>query len=746
MFAGVALAGLQYAIDRPYDYRIPENLRDSVLPGVRVFVPFGSGNRVTEGFVLSLSEESGYPNCKEILRVLDEQPLLDRDQLQLAYFMRERTFCTVYQAAKTMLPAGFWLDKSGNRRKKDAKRELVRLSISADEAAELAEEKRKRSPRQAEILELLCTFEVLSVSDLLCHTGGSRTVLKRLEELGLVEIFFQEFLRRPTPETAERLSLPTLNREQEAVFRGILSDSGQNGSRVSLISGVTGSGKTSIYAHLIAECLGAGKSAILLVPEISLTPQMLSRFSAWFGEEVAVMHSGLSAGERCDEWKRIQRGQARVVIGTRSAVFAPVNHLGQILIDEEQEDSYRSESNPRYHAREIARFRCHQAGAGLVLGSATPDLTSRWHAENGEYAFFRLEERYNLRPLPDVHIVDMKQELREGNASLLSVPLRDAILERIERGEQSILFLNRRGTNKAVACSVCGYTFRCTHCSVSMTWHANRRRLICHYCGKSSRLPNVCPECGGSFRFLGAGTQMAEEELRSTFPDTEILRVDADSVSAAVPHRALFRRFAEEKIPVMIGTQMIAKGLDFDNVTLVGVLSADQSLYCNDFRAGEHTFSLLTQVIGRCGRGEKNGEAFIQTYTPDNEIIRLAATQDYESFYRKEIAMRRLQNAPPFSDRVAFSASGTDEAGVIRALQKAKTMLREMLSREDAAEILGPVPFAVVKISDRYRYRLFLSCHLNKRIRQILSAALTACSRDGENRKVSFYIENDPTD
>ena len=746
MFAGVALAGLQYAIDRPYDYRIPENLRGSVRPGVRVFVPFGSGNRVTEGFVLSVAEESSYPNCKDILRTADEQPLLDRDQLQLAYFMRERTFCTVYQAAKTMLPAGFWLDKSGNRRKKDAKRELVRLSISPDEAAELAEEKRRRSPRQAEILELLCSFEVLSVSDLLYHTGGSRAVLNRLKELGLVETFFQEILRRPTPEAEERLPLPELNEEQEAVFRGILADSEQNGSGVSLIAGVTGSGKTSIYAHLIAGCLERGKSAILLVPEISLTPQMLSRFSAWFGEEVAVMHSGLSAGERCDEWKRIQRGQARVVIGTRSAVFAPAVDLGLILIDEEQEDSYRSESNPRYHARDIARFRCHQAGAHLVLGSATPDLTSRYRAQIGEYGFFCLRERYNLRPLPEVHLVDMKQELRDGNTSLLSAPLREAILDRIERGEQSILFLNRRGTNKVVACSVCGYTFRCTHCSVSMTWHANRRRLICHYCGKSSRLPEVCPECGGSFRFLGAGTQMAEEELRKTFPDIEILRVDADTVSAAVPHRRLFRRFTEEKIPVMIGTQMIAKGLDFDNVTLVGVLSADQSLYCNDFRAGEHTFSLLTQVIGRCGRGEKNGEAYIQTFTPDNEIIKLAARQDYESFYRQEIGMRRLQNAPPFSDRIAFSASGTDEGRVIRGLQRAKTTLHAMLSPEDAAEILGPVPFAVVKMNDRYRYRLFLSCRVNKRIRQILSAVLTACSRDSENRKLSFYIENDPRD
>ena len=746
MFASVALASLQVAIDRPYDYRIPDSLQDGVVPGTRVFVPFGSGNRVTEAFVLALSEESGYPDCKEILRIADEKPLLGREQLQLAYFMRERYFCTVYQALRTMLPAGFWLDKSGKRRNRDASLELVRLAVSADEASAYAGERRRRSPRQAEILDLLCSFELLSVSDLLSHTGAGRPTLNRLRELGLIEIFQQEVLRRPQTESVERMPLPTLNDEQEAVFQGLLETLGCGESRVSLLSGVTGSGKTSIYAHLIAESLQQGKGAVLLVPEISLTPQMLARFSAWFGNEVAVMHSGLSSSERCDEWKRIQRGAARLVIGTRSAVFAPVQNLGLILMDEEQEDSYRSETNPRYHARDIARFRCHQNQAALVLGSATPDLGSRWRAETGEYGFFRLHERYNLKPLPAVHLVDMKQELRSGNGSLLSVPLREAILQRIERGEQSILFLNRRGSSKVVACSVCGYTYRCDHCSVSMTWHANRRRLICHYCGKSIPLPPVCPECGGSFRFLGAGTQMAEEELRRAFPDTGILRVDADSVNAAVSHRQLFQRFTDEKIPLMIGTQMIAKGLNFDNVTLVGVLSADQSLYCSDFRAGEHTFSLLTQVIGRCGRGEKSGEAYIQTFTPDNEIIRLAARQDYESFYRQEIEMRRLQHAPPFSDRIGFSASGPDEQRVILALMKAKTMLQGMFSPEDGVEILGPVPFPVVKISDRYRYRLFLSCRATRNTRRILSAALSACSRDREMRKVSFYIDNDPTD
>ena len=744
MFASVALAGLLYAIDRPYDYRIPENLQDTVLPGVRVFVPFGNGNRVTEGIVLSVSDESSYPNCKEILRTVDAQPLLGHEQLQLAYFMHERYFCTVHQAAKTMLPAGFWLDKSGNRKKQDAWRELVRLAVPAEEASEFAESRRRRSPKQAEILDLLCSFEVLSASDLLQFTSSGRSVLNRLRDLGLIEFFRTEVLRRPERESTVQVPLPVLNDEQERIFIALRDSLTGVSSHVSLISGVTGSGKTSIYAHLISFCLLRGQSAILLVPEISLTPQMLARFSAWFGDEVAVMHSGLSAGERCDEWKRVQRGSAHVIIGTRSAVFAPAVNLGLIVIDEEQEESYRSESSPRYHAREIARFRCHETGAGLVLGSATPDLGSRYRADTGEYGFFRLYDRYNLRPLPDVHIVDMKQELRDGNSSLISSSLRDAISDRISRGEQSILFLNRRGTNKLVACTECGYVWRCPHCSVSMTWHANRRRLICHYCGRSRALDAVCPSCGGKLRFIGAGTQMAEEELQRLFPDLAVLRVDADSVSAAVSHRDLFRRFTEEKIPLMIGTQMIAKGLDFENVTLVGVLLADQSLYCNDFRAGERTFSLLTQVIGRCGRGAVPGEAYIQTYTPDNEIIRLAAKQDYESFYRKEIDMRRLQNAPPFSDRIGFTAVGTDESKVLASLRTAASMMQNLFVQDDGVDICGPVPLSVVKINDLYRYRLVLTCRPNRRIRQVLSAVLNACSRDSSSRNVSFYIENDP--
>ena len=745
MIAKIAVSAATYAIDKPYDYQIPEEYEARICPGCRVFVPFGKGNRVSEGIVLSLADESDYPECKDILRPADDEPLLSREQLKLALFMRERYFCKVYDAARVMLPAGLWFDKSGRQKARDKTREMVRLAIPAEDAMAFVEAKRRKAPKQAEVMDLLCSFEVLSSLDLVQFTGTGRATLKALAEQNLVEIFYQEVLRRPMECPEEAVPLPTLNAEQTAALDSIVKQKMDTGSGgVCLLSGVTGSGKTSVYAHLISRTLYAERSAIFLVPEISLTPQMLAVFSSWFGERVAVLHSGLSAGERYDEWKRIRRGEARLVIGTRSAVFSPVKDLGLVIIDEEQEDSYRSDSVPRYDTREVARFRCLQSDAFLLLGSATPDVTTRYLAQKGEYGYYRLLHRYNEKPLPKVRIVDMKQELLEGNTSDLSRPLKEAILNRIERGEQSILFLNRRGTNKLVTCSTCGYIYRCPHCSVSMTWHANRRRMICHYCGTGQYLDSACPDCGGKLSFFGSGTQRLEEELKETFPGTEILRVDADTVSPLGSHQILFHRFTEEKIPLMIGTQMIAKGLNFENVTLVGVVSADQGLYSNDFRAGERTFSVLAQVIGRCGRGEKPGEAVIQTFTPDNEIIRLAAGQDYESFYQAELDMRRVQNAPPFYDWIAFSASGRNEDQVLQSLNKCRRMLETLFSQKgELVELLGPIPMAVVKVSDRYRFRIQIRCRMNRNIRQILSAVLIACSQEREMRDVSFYIENE---
>ena len=743
MFAKVAVSSVNYTADRPYEYHVPLELQKTIVPGIRVFVPFGGGNHVREAIVLAVSEQCSYPDCKDIIRNADREPLLNKSQLQLALFMRERYYCTVYDAVKAMIPAGYWFDKSGKQRNHDRMREMVRLQMTDEEAETFIREKRKRAPKQCEIVDLLKSFEVLPSSDLLRFTSSSHAVLKALEEHGAIELFTAEVLRRPELGQTDRVPLPVLNKEQRSVLSTLQNRNTDDSQKIHLLMGVTGSGKTAVYAHIIDFFLKTGKGTILLVPEISLTPQMLALFSGWFGNDVAVLHSALSAGERYDEWKRIRRGEANVVIGTRSAVFAPLQNLGLIIVDEEQEGSYFSEASPRYHAREVARFRTHREGGQLLLGSATPDIQSAYYARTGVYGMLTLSHRYNEKPLPSVHIADMKKELKSGNTSLLSRELRDAVLSRLERKEQSILFLNRRGTNKLVTCSSCGFTYRCPHCSVSMTWHANLGRMICHYCGTTKLLDKKCPACGGAFNFFGAGTQLLETELHDIFPGTEILRVDSDSVSPAGSHRRLFQRFTDEKIPIMIGTQMIAKGLNFDKVTLVGVISADHSLYANDFRAGEKTFSLLTQVIGRCGRSERPGEAYIQTFTPDNEIIRLAASQNYDAFYRREIEMRRVQGAPPFYDWVSLNGSGRDEEGVVNALRQYRAELEALLATEENIQLFGPIPHRIVRMSDRFRYRIQIMCRLNKRIRRALSAVIYASEKEYKSKNMSFYIENE---
>ena len=742
MIAKLALASVPYAIDKPYDYLVPEEMQGRICIGMRVFAPFSKGNRPVEGIVLSLSEESDYPECKYLLRLADENPLFTREQIQLAFFMRERYFCTVYEALRVMVPAGYWFNKAGKQREKDKLIRMARISGSAETVVSFIEANRKKSPKQAEILELLLDFELLPVRDVLSFTASGKQSLMRLQEQGLIELYTQEIYRRPESGKNKELPLPVLNVEQQNTLDDIRRSI--PGDKPGLLLGVTGSGKTSVYAHLISFVREENAGAILLVPEISLTPQFMTDFTSWFGDEVALLHSALTSGERYDEWKRIKRGEAKIVIGTRSAVFAPVGNLKLIIIDEEQEDSYQSENTPRYHTLEVARYRCIQHQASLLLGSATPDIKSRYLAQTGSYNLFRIRGRYNCMPLPNVHIVDMRNELRKGRVSNISRELISAIQERIERKEQSILFLNRRGTNKLVNCSSCGYVYRCPHCSVAMTWHANRNRLICHYCGFTRKLDPTCPACAGKLSFIGAGTQMIEKELHEVFPDTDILRVDADSITSAGAHRALFKRFTDLQIPIMVGTQMIAKGLNFENVTLVGILSADQSLYSNDYRAGERSFSLFTQVIGRCGRGEKPGEAYIQTYTPDNAVIRFASEQDYDAFYENELEMRRIQHAPPFADWVSFSAAGRDENQVVQALNLCRKYLESAFRQYEEIRIFGPNPLIVVRVNDVYRYRILISCKLNREIRLTLSSLLTICGTDREMRGIHFYIDQNP--
>ncbi len=743
-YAKIAVSELTYWLDRPYDYLVPAPFSETIRPGMRVHVPFSRGNRKAEGIVLSVSDKADYESPKAIISLLDEEPVLTRDQLELAFWMRERFFCTVYEAVRAILPAGLWFSGDGKRKARDKMTEYVRLCVSGEEAYELARQKQKKAPQQAAVLSLLSAVYEGETAEVRTLTGASRQSIKSLVEAGVLEFFHKESFRRPVFKQGKVRPLPELDSDQSKAYEGLWELCRKGEGAAALLFGVTGSGKTSVYIRLIHSVLQSGRAVILLVPEIALTPQMLETFSSHFGENIAVLHSSLSVAERYDEWKRVKRGEARLIIGTRSAVFAPAENLGLIIIDEEQEDTYKSESAPRYHARDVAKFRCHKDGSLLLLGSATPDICSMHAAQCGQYSFFSLPKRYNRMALPQVEIVDLKRELRRGNDKSISSFLREELQKNIDNGEQSILFINRRGTSKLITCGDCGYIYKCPHCSVSLTYHAGVRRLQCHYCGFSQRVATICPDCGGELRFTGDGTERIEEQLRELFPDVETLRVDTDTVMEAGSHDALLSRFREEHIPIMIGTQMVTKGLNFEDVTLVGVLSADQSLYCGDYRAAERTFSLITQVVGRSGRAKRPGRAIIQTFTPENQVIRFAAKQDYEGFFREEIDLRRVQKCPPFTQIIAITVTGGDESQVLRCCGDIKKLLHHALGTRLNTDILGPAPYPVVKVAGKFRYKLILRCQPDREVRAAVSKILIHSNTQREYRGVSVYADMNP--
>ena len=743
--AKVAVASVPYAVDRPYDYLVPESLVQDVAPGKRVMLPFGRGNRRNEGLVLAVSEQSGDKQLKCIESVLDQEPVLDEGQLKLALWMRERFFCTVYDAARAMLPAGMWF-KDGERRIGDKTVSTVSLDIPPEEAVSIAEQKKLKAPQQSALLMLLSQIGSASVKELLYFTGASRTSLTSLERAGFVRREELEVFRRPRVTDVGEAEPIILNAEQQSAYDKLKELLCSDKAEAALLYGVTGSGKTPVYIRLINDAIDRGRTSIVLVPEIALTPQLMRTFASYFGDRVAMLHSALSMGERYDEWKRIRSGSVRVVIGTRSAIFAPVKDLGLIILDEEQEGTYKSENAPRYHARDVAKYRCAHSGALLVLGSATPDIESMYSAKCGKYRLFRLEHRYNEAPLPPVIIVDMKKELLSGRSGMISAPLEEELRKNIAVGEQSILFLNRRGASTLVTCGECGFTHTCPRCSVSLTYHSANRRLMCHYCGYSEQYSERCPECGGQLKHIGAGTQKIEQELRELFPDVEIVRMDTDTVTPLRSHDALLSEFSKKNIPILLGTQMVTKGLDFENVTLVGVLSADQMLYVNDYRAHERTFSLITQVVGRSGRGHKQGRAVIQTFTPENEVIRLASRQDYDGFYEREIQLRSLSGSPPVNDLFTITASGVDENRVLEGCVKLRAALSGYLRDMENIRLLGPAPASVTKINNRFRYRISLSCTASKRIRDTISHVIREFSKDPKFRGVSVYADVDPYD
>ena len=602
---------------------------------------------------------------------------------------------------------------------------------------------RSNAPRRCKRLELMVTLGECATKELCYFTGATGATLRRLEQLGYLSFLEEERLRLPELPATDPQAPPILNEEQQRAFDGLVRQSAQEKPGIALLYGVTGSGKTSVYIRLIYDCLARDRSAILLVPEISLTPQLLALFAAHFGDGVAVLHSGLRITERYDAWKRIRSGDARVVLGTRSAVFAPAQNLGLIIVDEEQEHTYKSENSPRYHAREVAIYRGAQENALVLLGSATPSVETMYRAKSGSYCLYTLRNRYNRMALPPVEIVDMKRELKEGNPTALSEPLLLALRENQEKGQQSILFLNRRGTSRMVACVDCGYVPACPACTVNLTYHHANGRLMCHYCGHSEPMPARCPVCGGHLKQIGFGTQKVQEQLAALLPQSEVLRMDADTVSAVNTHEKLLHRFAEDRIPILLGTQMVTKGLNFENVTLVGVLDADMSLYVGSYRAAETTFSMITQVVGRAGRGQTGGRALIQTMTPQNQVIELAARQDYDTFYQQELPLRELRGCPPFRDLITVTFHGRVEERTWQTAQRFAAELRAQLCsafyREEQVELLGPAPAQVARVNYHYRCRLTLSCRNTRTLRQLVAHLVREFAK--KTRDVGLYAD-----
>ena len=652
-----------------------------------------------------------------------------------------------FEKAVTYLLRKKWItaQRDFSRKAGDKTERIAALAVSPEEAMEYASRRPKSAAMQRSVLELMCAVGEVAVKELCYFTGCKIATVNRLVEMGYLSLWEKPVLRCREVQPAKLDGPLVLNAQQQQVYEGLKNQMTAEKPGTALLYGVTGSGKTSVYVKLIRACLDQNKQAMLLVPEIALTPQLLGLMAAYFGDAVAVLHSSLPAAERYDQWKRVKSGEAKVVVGTRSAVFAPCPELGLVILDEEQEHSYKSENTPRYSAKDIALWRGIKENALVLLGSATPCVESMFYAKSGIYTLYTLSQRYGGRKLPKVQIVDMKQELRGGNADAVSYVLQDAIGAAAEAGKQSILFLNRRGNSRALVCVDCRGIPECPRCSVRLTFHSANNRLMCHYCGHSEPAPQRCPACGGPMKQLGTGTQKVQQELQRLFPGMEVARMDTDTVSAVNTHEKILESFQRENTPVLIGTQMVAKGLNLPNVTLVGVLDGDLGLYTDSFRAAETTFNMLTQVVGRAGRGDSEGSAIIQTMNPDHKVITLAANQDYDGFYDLEINLRRVQNAPPFGDLVSVTFTGMDEARVLRGAAKWKSSLQNLLNspqyRGESCAVLGPAPCPVPKVNYHYRHRLTLRCRMSKQLRLLLAHLLRQFSQDRENRGVTAYID-----
>lgn len=734
--ATVAVDNIFFSFDTDYTYIVPQELADKVDIGYEVRVPFGSGNRERQGIVINVDQADTADRLKPISSVGNK--VLDEEMIRLAVWLKERCFCTTYDCLKQMLPRGYGVIKSKSER-------MVRLTDMSEDSFSNV------TPKQRTVCELLMDVGSAGANEVCEFCSVGIGVLKTLEKNGIVEFYQREVYRNPYSAVADVVNAPSIKLSEKQnnayqVFKNIML--GDGGS--ALLYGVTGSGKTQVYLKLIDDAIELGKDVIVMVPEISLTPQALSIFHNRYGRKVAVIHSGLSMGERNDEYKRIDRGDAKIVIGTRSAVFAPCHNLGLIVMDEEQEHTYRSERTPRYNAKDVARFRAGYNKALFLMSSATPSVETYSSALNGKFTLCEIDERYGDAVLPEVVTVDMKQEMKLGNKSPISARLKDLLQETLDNKKQAILLINRRGYNTFIACNECGHVVTCPNCSISLTYHSYNNRLQCHYCGYSKMLDNICPECqSDAVRYSGYGTQRIEDELNALFPSANILRMDADTTSTKFSHEKLLNSFASGEYDILIGTQMVAKGLDFDNVSLVGVVNADNSLYDENYQASEKSFDLITQVVGRAGRRGERGRAVIQTINPYNETIEFASNQDYKGFYYNEIGLRKMMIYPPYCDIISITFTGADENKVAlcsKAFFDKMVELNGDKYKDIKLVALGPTPAKISKINNSYRYRLALKCKNNASLRAMITEILKAISKMKEYKDISVSADLNPSD
>ena len=721
MIAEVIIQSNAKDLNRVFDYKIPAEYEENALEliGARVLVSFARRKELEEGYIVNIKENTEY-EVKEIAKV--EEKYLDSNKIELAKWMSKRYFCNIADCLKLMLPPGSTRKESNRVKEKSVN--FVTLKKDEDEIEFDIEAGKLKSAKQIRILKFLLENGDALISDIEMFADGSRAIVNTLCKNGYTEIIEKKIERDPFElKNVERTTKLELTEEQENAFNAICDSMDDMLFSEFLLYGVTGSGKTEVYLQLIEKALNEHKSSILLVPEISLTPQTVNRFISRFGKEnIAVLHSKLSIGERYDEWNKINDGRAKIVIGARSAIFAPVKNIGIIIIDEEHDSSYKSEMTPKYDAKEVARFICKEANVPLLLGSATPDIDTYYRAKNEEIMLLELKNRANKASLPEIEIIDLREELAKGNKSMISTRLYEEIQKNLNDKKQTILYLNRRGFSTFVMCRNCGYTVKCKNCNINLTYHANTNKLKCHYCGYEEKLVTKCPSCGSEqIRYFGTGTQKLEYEINKLFPNASTIRMDIDTVSKKNSHEQILEKFKNDNIDILIGTQMVVKGHHFPNVTLVGVIAADGSLNIDDFRANERTFQILTQVAGRAGRGEDKGRVIIQTYNPDNFSIECAKKQDYDLFYNTEISLRKQLKYPPFCDIILIGFTSVIEQEVVKVAGRIHEYLKNRVLKENIGIILyKALPSPIDKIKNKYRWRILIKCKFGEEITDLI--------------------------